>query len=70
MQDLFQSIFTASKRKVLAIGKNYLAHAREMGASDVPATPVVFQKPLSSIIDNTSQIVLPPHQEIHHESKL
>lgn len=32
-------------KKIVAIGKNYEAHAREMGASSAPKEPVLFLKP-------------------------
>ena len=32
-------------KKVVAIGKNYEAHAREMGAKHAPKEPVLFLKP-------------------------
>jgi 2-keto-4-pentenoate hydratase/2-oxohepta-3-ene-1,7-dioic acid hydratase in catechol pathway len=69
MEELFNSIFTEKTRKVMAVGKNYLSHAQETGAT-LPATPIIFQKPLTSIIDSSRQIVLPADQEIHHESTL
>ena len=34
--------------KVIAIGRNYAEHAREMG-SDVPAEPLMFSKPSTSV---------------------
>jgi acylpyruvate hydrolase len=56
--------------KILCLGKNYAAHAREM-KSDVPAEPVVFLKPSSSIIADGEDIVIPPFsREVHHEVEL
>jgi len=44
--------------KLLCIGRNYVAHARELG-NEVPAEPLMFFKPESSIIRSGEPIVLP-----------
>jgi 2-keto-4-pentenoate hydratase/2-oxohepta-3-ene-1,7-dioic acid hydratase in catechol pathway len=44
--------------KVVAIGKNYAAHAREMGG-EAPAEPVIFLKPSTSVSGPIDPIVLP-----------
>jgi 2-keto-4-pentenoate hydratase/2-oxohepta-3-ene-1,7-dioic acid hydratase in catechol pathway len=44
--------------KVVAIGKNYADHAREMG-DEPPADPVVFLKPSTSVIGPGDRIVRP-----------
>jgi len=52
------------------IGRNYAAHAREMGA-DVPDDPLVFIKPPMAYAPNGSQITLPTWtQDVHHEVEL
>lgn len=56
--------------KVLCIAKNYFEHALEMGATDVPPHPVIFQKPLTSIIYEGTKVRLPPGVEVHHEVEL
>src|SRR5690606_36417365 len=43
---------------VIAIGKNYADHAREMGG-EPPAEPVVFSKPSTSVIGPGEGIVYP-----------
>ena len=45
--------------KIIAIGRNYAAHARELG-NDVPTVPIVFFKPPSALIGPNDAIVLPP----------
>lgn len=45
--------------KILAIGRNYRAHAEELG-NEVPKEPLVFMKPPSSLLAHGGQIVLPP----------
>ncbi len=44
--------------KVLCVGRNYRAHAKELG-NEVPSEPLLFLKPSSSIISGGEPIVLP-----------
>ena len=46
--------------RILAIGRNYADHAKELG-SEVPSEPIVFQKASTSVIASGHPIVLPPH---------
>ena len=56
--------------KVVAVGKNYSDHAAEMD-SDVPATPILFLKPPTTVIGPMATIKLPPESsEVHHEAEL
>ncbi len=48
-----------SPHRILAIGRNYSDHAKELG-SEVPDTPIVFLKASTSVIAPGSPIVLPP----------
>jgi 2-keto-4-pentenoate hydratase/2-oxohepta-3-ene-1,7-dioic acid hydratase in catechol pathway len=48
--------------KVVAIGKNYASHAAEMGG-DVPAEPLIFLKPSTSVIAHRDAIASPPSSE-------
>ena len=48
--------------KVLCIGRNYLAHARELG-NEVPAEPLVFLKPSTSLLAHGGTVLLPPESE-------
>jgi len=48
-----------SPHRILAIGRNYGEHAREMD-NDVPDEPIVFQKASTSVIADGQPIVLPP----------
>ena len=41
------------------MGRNYLAHARELG-SEVPFEPLIFLKPSSAVIGDGDDIVIPP----------
>ncbi|KAB2342438.1 fumarylacetoacetate hydrolase family protein [Actinomadura rudentiformis] len=44
--------------KVIAIGKNYAEHAREMGG-EAPAEPVIFSKPSTAVIGPGEAIAYP-----------
>ncbi|MEZ4414265.1 MAG: fumarylacetoacetate hydrolase family protein [Gemmatimonadota bacterium] len=44
--------------KIVCVGRNYLAHARELG-NDVPSEPLIFLKPPSAIIEPGDVIRLP-----------
>jgi 2-keto-4-pentenoate hydratase/2-oxohepta-3-ene-1,7-dioic acid hydratase in catechol pathway len=44
--------------KIVCVGRNYAAHARELG-NDVPKEPLLFLKPPSSLIRSEESIVLP-----------
>ena len=48
---------------------NYLKHAIELGGANVPETPVVFFKPLSSVIQEGQPLILPDSQ-VDHEVEL
>jgi 2-keto-4-pentenoate hydratase/2-oxohepta-3-ene-1,7-dioic acid hydratase in catechol pathway len=49
---------TSRPTKVIGVGRNYAAHAAEMG-NDVPAAPLIFLKPPSCIIADGNTIRLP-----------
>ena len=56
--------------RILAIGRNYSEHAKELG-NDAPAEPIVFQKASTSIIAPGRPIVLPPNAgRIDYEGEL
>ena len=44
--------------KIVCVGRNYAAHARELG-NEVPAQPLLFLKPPSSLIRDGAPIRLP-----------
>jgi len=44
--------------KIICVGRNYAKHAAELG-NEVPAEPLIFLKPPSSLIDAGEAIVLP-----------
>jgi 2-keto-4-pentenoate hydratase/2-oxohepta-3-ene-1,7-dioic acid hydratase in catechol pathway len=44
--------------KIVCVGRNYVAHAKELG-NDVPALPLLFFKPPSALIGSGEPIVMP-----------
>lgn len=56
--------------KIICVGRNYVAHAREHGA-EVPEVPLIFLKPQSTVIGQGDQIILPPQSnQVEHEAEL
>ena len=52
-------------RNIYAVGRNYPAHAKEMG-STVNDEPIFFQKSLTSL-QTSAKIIIPRERNIHHE---
>ncbi|HEX2882132.1 MAG TPA: fumarylacetoacetate hydrolase family protein, partial [Polyangiaceae bacterium] len=48
--------------KVIGIGRNYRAHAAELG-HDLPSEPLIFLKPPSCVQGPTATVVLPKQSE-------
>ncbi|WP_232548105.1 fumarylacetoacetate hydrolase family protein [Propioniciclava soli] len=58
------------RSKVVAIGRNYAAHAAEFD-NDVPATPKMFLKPNTSVVGPGEPIVYPTQTKaVDHEAEL
>lgn len=56
--------------KILCVGRNYGAHARELG-NEVPAEPLLFLKPSSAIIGDGDAIVLPAaSRQVEYEGEI
>ncbi len=56
--------------KVVAVGRNYVAHAEETG-SEVPEEPIIFIKPATSVIGPGAPVVYPPDSnKVEHEAEL
>lgn len=56
--------------KVVCVGRNYRAHATELGNA-VPAEPLLFIKPATAVIGPDEPIVLPPQsRRVEHEGEL
>jgi 2-keto-4-pentenoate hydratase/2-oxohepta-3-ene-1,7-dioic acid hydratase in catechol pathway len=56
--------------KVVCVGRNYAAHARELG-HEVPKQPLLFLKPPSAVIGPGEEIRCPPgSSDVQHEAEL
>ncbi|MGB0359934.1 MAG: fumarylacetoacetate hydrolase family protein [Endozoicomonas sp.] len=56
--------------KVVCVGRNYAAHVHELD-NPLPDDPVLFIKPLTSIVNLDQPIVLPKKRgEVHHELEI
>ena len=56
--------------KIVCVGRNYRAHARELG-NEVPSEPLLFLKPPSSVIHDGEAIVIPPYTaRVEHEGEI
>lgn len=56
--------------KIVCIGRNYAAHAKELG-HEVPAEPLLFLKPPSALVGPGQAIVRPAaSQRVEHEAEL
>jgi len=56
--------------KIVCVGRNYAAHAKELGNA-VPERPLLFLKPPSSVIDDGATILLPPESsQVEHEGEI
>jgi 2-keto-4-pentenoate hydratase/2-oxohepta-3-ene-1,7-dioic acid hydratase in catechol pathway len=56
--------------KIVCIGRNYAAHAAELG-NEVPKEPLMFLKPPSSVVGTEEAIVLTKYsQRVEHEGEL
>ena len=56
--------------KIFCIGRNYAAHAQELGNS-VPSRPVIFMKPRTALLQDNKPFFLPNfNSSIHYECEL
>jgi len=56
--------------KIICVGRNYAAHAEELG-NPIPKEPLLFLKASSSIITDDEIIKIPPQSEqVEHEGEL
>ena len=58
--------------KVVCVGRNYAAHAQELG-NEVPTAPILFMKPTSSVVSIRQGVVRPNpalYGETHYEAEL
>lgn len=58
-------------RRVFCVGRNYAAHAREMGADPDREPPFFFSKPADAVVPASGTLPYPPAtRELHHEVEL
>lgn len=60
----------AAPSKIVCVGRNYAAHARELGNA-LPEEPLLFLKPPSAVIGPGAAIATPPGvEDLQHEAEL
>lgn len=58
-------------RRVFCVGRNYAAHAREMGRDPDREPPFYFMKPTDALTDNGVDVPYPPQtSNLHYEAEL
>ncbi|HEX5632424.1 MAG TPA: fumarylacetoacetate hydrolase family protein [Gemmatimonadales bacterium] len=56
--------------KIVCIGRNYAAHAKELG-NEVPKEPLLFLKPPSALLSPGAAIQVPPQSSrVEHEAEI
>lgn len=56
--------------KIVCVGRNYAAHAAELG-NEVPKEPLIFLKPPSSVVGPSEAVILPKYSnKVEHEGEL
>ena len=58
-------------RRIFCVGRNYAAHAREMGKDPEREPPFFFCKPADAVVDDGEEVAYPPlTQNFHYEAEL
>jgi fumarylpyruvate hydrolase len=58
-------------RRIFCVGRNYAAHAREMGGNPDREPPFFFMKPADTVVDSGATIPYPPEtKNLHFEMEL
>jgi fumarylpyruvate hydrolase len=58
-------------RRIFCVGRNYAAHAREMGADPDREPPFFFMKPADALLTGGADMPYPPQtKDLHHEVEL
>jgi len=58
-------------RRIFCVGRNYAAHAREMGKDPDRDPPFFFTKPADAVVDTGETVTYPPETEnFHYEAEL
>ncbi len=58
-------------RRIYCVGRNYVAHIREMGGDETRDFPLIFQKPTNSVVQDGGTMPYPPMtNDFHFELEL
>ena len=58
-------------RRIFCVGRNYAAHAREMGKDPDREPPFIFLKPADCVVDDGAAVPYPPQtKNLHYEIEL
>jgi len=58
-------------RRIFCVGRNYAAHAREMGKDPDREPPFFFMKPADAVVDTGTTIPYPPEtRNLHYEMEM
>lgn len=58
-------------RRIFCVGRNYAAHAREMGKNPDRDPPFFFTKPADAVVDSGETVAYPPETDnFHYEAEL
>ena len=58
-------------RRIFCVGRNYAAHAREMGRDPDREPPFFFTKPADAVVDDQETVAYPPEtNNFHYEAEL
>ena len=67
---LDQQLFPHELGKIVCVGRNYAAHAKELN-NPIPSEPILFIKPASSAVDLSPSFSIPENQgSVHHELEI
>ena len=67
---LDQQLFPHALGKIVCVGRNYAAHAKELN-NPIPSEPILFIKPASSAVDLSPSFSIPEDQgSVHHELEI
>lgn len=67
---LDQQIYPQTLGKIVCVGRNYAAHAKELN-NPIPSSPILFIKPASSAVSFEPSFIIPKDQgSVHHELEI
>jgi fumarylpyruvate hydrolase len=53
-------------RRIYCVGRNYVAHVREMGGNETRDFPLIFQKPADAVVQDGGVVPYPPMTDDFH----